>query len=1394
MKKKVLIGIFVISMLAQSFAMPVQAATVTKEQTEVSTQIPEETSFKFSMESVEISEETPQATATEVPTEIPEKVTQETAKETPAEMPTKIPEETPQVTATEVPTEIPQETPQATAVSKEASSKASEEALAMISDAVAKKTVLSDASEEIALQLSEEYVFQEGAIQVAERERNTACDGIEITFQATVNWDVVYEYIYQQLKAKNTNISLADYNIPFSDSVGNLVYNVVNEHPDLYYVNVGKTLIWGDNVKATKIAAVYYDEYDVAAFETAVEDALSGISDTMSDMEKAIVLHDYLVLNCKYDTSSSLPRKTFTAYGALVDGKSVCQGYALAYKYLLSKVQIPCYMVTSESMNHAWNMVKLDGKYYHVDVTYDDPLADRVGYVRHRNMFLSDAQIVQSGHEDWVVTYRNETISCKATDTIYDSAFWMEVVSPLIIKGDYFYYIDNTERGIIKKNIQSEAAVILFQDFEKWSSISGSQIWNFVCSGLFSIGERLYFNSPDYIYSIDLNGENIRLETEKLSTAEGYVYGSAFFGGSIRYALHETYNFQGEETVLTTTLLNEEEVPVDNIILSQSEVTLQKGEVIALTAKLYPSYVIGKDVTWTSSDEGVATVKEGMVTAIGSGTCEITASAGGATASCQVTVAVPVYTVTFMDKGSSLPIKTEEVLEGESAVAPEIPTEKIPVGYTFAGWQGNYTNVQKDSIVYAVYQAIDYTITYELNGGENASENPKVYTIESAEITLQDPTKAEMKFVGWYTDASFSGNPVLTIGGGQTGNITLYAKWADVRGLWLRAEGTNEANVILNQQYSGKAIKPTVEVYYGDKLLKAGTDYTISYQNNIRANRLQSAAELKKKPTILIKGIGNYRGTLTKNFVIEPVDLEEAQIVNLAASYQDGKAVKPVPTVKWNGKKLTCNEDFVVTYPDSQTSANAYRQPGVYKVLVTAKAGSNYIGQKEITLTITKPKEEFLLSKAQIEQVPAQLYDGQRVELTKDMLKLTYGKRKLVMGTDYIVQYDDKDDYTHVGTHQVLLVGQGNYRGERRVSFQITGKSVKTMVIKMPVLVYDGNAKTPAANLDEAFAEGANTTDKLIITDKKGNKLTEGVDYTLKFTQNQNAGTAKMTLKGLGLYTGTLTKTFTIKAYSLSEGSRGITAEFADGSQVQAYQKDGARPKVIVRFYGKVLTQGVDYTLTYTNNTSVKGKVGKVPTVTINGKKNFTGSRKLKFTIAAQDISHVKISAADKEASSKVGAFYSTPVLTDVNGKKLKAGIDYKTAYVYEDVYGNRLGKKSKQTAGTLIRVTVTGKGNYKGTATTTYRIVKKGMMISDAKVTFNRKFYYTGEKIVLSKDDINVKVGKKTLQKDQYEIVSSSYKNNLNSGTAKVTIRGKEGYGGVKTISFQINKKTMNW
>lgn len=111
--------------------------------------------------------------------------------------------------------------------------------------------------------------------------------------------------------------------------------------------------------------------------EAKVSEALTWIPDNATRFQIVQALHDYLVRNCVYDRSAvnEVISPSRTAYGALANGKAVCQGYSLAYKLLLRRAGVPAVYVGSDSMQHAWNMVQMENNgWYHVDVTWDDPI------------------------------------------------------------------------------------------------------------------------------------------------------------------------------------------------------------------------------------------------------------------------------------------------------------------------------------------------------------------------------------------------------------------------------------------------------------------------------------------------------------------------------------------------------------------------------------------------------------------------------------------------------------------------------------------------------------------------------------------------------------------------------------------------------------------------------------------------------------------------------------------------------------------------------------------------------------------------------------------------------------------------------------------------------------
>lgn len=120
------------------------------------------------------------------------------------------------------------------------------------------------------------------------------------------------------------------------------------------------------------------------AINKARQIAASRIKPGMSDYNKEKILHDYIINNTRFDyenyLAGKIPDYSYEAYGCLVMGKAVCQGYSNAMKLLCDLSAVDCRVVTGEARNgnvwegHAWNMVRIDGEYYHLDVTFDDPV------------------------------------------------------------------------------------------------------------------------------------------------------------------------------------------------------------------------------------------------------------------------------------------------------------------------------------------------------------------------------------------------------------------------------------------------------------------------------------------------------------------------------------------------------------------------------------------------------------------------------------------------------------------------------------------------------------------------------------------------------------------------------------------------------------------------------------------------------------------------------------------------------------------------------------------------------------------------------------------------------------------------------------------------------------
>lgn len=228
--------------------------------------------------------------------------------------------------------------------------------------------------------------------------------------------------IYNELEKNLDNMKSGVYNIQFGTTFDDLLHeengeqilnnsfqlaiNALNfDNPELFYIDVSKVYL------LTKITTkLWVTRYDVEIGASQGQSYLNSSFETESDVNYAIRLieneksfiksrlsgnienqirgvHDYLIDNLEYDSSLSNDN-IYNIYGALVNRYTVCEGYARAFKTIMDDLNIPCLIACGTGINskgetesHAWNYVQIDGKWYAIDVTWDDPVIVGEGYV-----------------------------------------------------------------------------------------------------------------------------------------------------------------------------------------------------------------------------------------------------------------------------------------------------------------------------------------------------------------------------------------------------------------------------------------------------------------------------------------------------------------------------------------------------------------------------------------------------------------------------------------------------------------------------------------------------------------------------------------------------------------------------------------------------------------------------------------------------------------------------------------------------------------------------------------------------------------------------------------------------------------------------------------------------
>ena len=527
--------------------------------------------------------------------------------------------------------------------------------------------------------------------------------------------------------------------------------------------------------------------------------------------------------------------------------------------------------------------------------------------------------------------------------------------------------------------------------------------------------------------------------------------------------------------------------------------------------------------------------------------------------------------------------------------------------------------------------------------------------------------------------------------------------------------------------YTGSEITFTgLKVTYGDGVLVAGRDYTVTYSNN---------RNVTDKAEVRIAGNGNYTGTVIKTFAIKQKNIadDDCHVSEIGGQIYTGKEIEPAVVVTYGDITLVEDVDYEITYSNN-IEASAKNSPA--KAVITGKGSYTGIVSREFTIT----KEPVNISGAKISAIDDQEFAKTFITPAVDV---TYAGKALVEGTDYKVSYSNN---YNVGTATVYITGYGNYVGSKKITFNITKRDITgyTAVLAQTDMTYTGKTITP----DVVSISGVDGS--FVIDD-------EELDvFVIKYAGNVNAGTAKVTATAgsNSNYTGSVTAQFKIAPAQLNGAV--ATAETTE------YTGSAVTPAVAVTKNGVVLSAD-DYSVEYRSNTDVG-----TAEIIVTGKGNYTGTVYGNFEITARSIKNCKITVT---ATTEYTGGQVIPVVTVKNGTvTLAEGVDYILSYDQN----TEVTRKAK--------VVITGKGNYKDSVTRYFTIT--GRSIAKAVVGGVTDKAFTGNAIT---QNIEVKLDGETLVRGTDYTVK--YVNNIHAGTATVVVTGAGNYTDSVKKNFVINR-----
>ena len=419
--------------------------------------------------------------------------------------------------------------------------------------------------------------LQKGGLGVVVEQQDGAAS-LASTYDATA----LEKRIVEGIKAWQTSIDVSELGLTRDDIDNGAVKSIIDSHPEFISLSGGYTY-WTSGSSITKIQFTYLTnaKEEQQELDAALQEVKSKIDTSgMSDEEIVLAYHEYLTSTVAYAyedyfNGTIAANHGYDMYGALVKHSCVCQGYAETMFYLLREAGLSCAIASSENINHAWNIVKIHGKWYHIDATWDDPVWDMPGRSYHDYFLVSFDTMNKNtlinhtkDRTDMVVSAQWGDTYTTAVDTTYESGkFWNGIEKAIFYKDGYWYSISEgsskTSFNINKYQYSTNINKVLYSGTAKWTTPSGGY-YPGVYSSIYLRGDNLYFTTPDSLNKIDITSTNvnptelINIRTQYNSSTGNNLYAFGEQYGKLVYFITDSPNIKKTKDSSNSSKYNKE--------------------------------------------------------------------------------------------------------------------------------------------------------------------------------------------------------------------------------------------------------------------------------------------------------------------------------------------------------------------------------------------------------------------------------------------------------------------------------------------------------------------------------------------------------------------------------------------------------------------------------------------------------------------------------------------------------------------------------------------------------------------------------------------------------------------------------------------------------------------